>query len=687
MSSILDHWPMSSPPRTSQIEVLNWIEKLPPNIKYILCEMPVGCHAAGTKILMYNGTLKNVEDIIIDDLLMGPDSTPRTVLKLHSGREKMYDIVPETYTKFTVNKGHILSLKNSNNKIINISVNNYLKESDEFKKEYKLWSPDMLKIGDHIHINSFTLPFYYKTIPFNIKKTTIDNYYGFSLDRDHLYMLDNCIVNHNSGKSPVGINLSEWLSNGIGNSFILTPQKILQRQYEASFDAKHLMSLVGKANYECHSKNTNCDIGSDIKPKCAACPARAALAKAVTYPNVVLNYTLALLAFKYTDNFKRRKLMVFDECHVLEHQLVEFNAVSISELRCKKLKIFYESHKKLEDAFEWVETIYLPKLMDMVKKLNEQTKDIEDALEFNPRKLNTDELSIIKNNKEYSNHLKDIWDLKLLSLDEIQNRYVLVTETNSFKFKEIYGKNVFHSFVKPMADKFLFMSSTILDKDEFCNNLGLDPNEAAFISVDSEFDVQNRPVFFIPTMKMNYTWSSDERREERHNMLLKIKELCEMHENESGIIHTGNFKIAEWLVNELGPLVKHDIMHHNPETKISRDDIIDEFQRVSSTTPTILISPSITEGLDLKDDLGRFAMIIKISYGNLGDQWVQRRKQLSEKWYAKEAMVSVIQGCGRIVRSKTDYGVAYILDSSFNYLYYNMSKHIPNWWKQGFERL
>ena len=40
------------------------------------------CHGKGTKILMYDGTIKNVEDIKKGDQLMGDDSTPRIVLSL-----------------------------------------------------------------------------------------------------------------------------------------------------------------------------------------------------------------------------------------------------------------------------------------------------------------------------------------------------------------------------------------------------------------------------------------------------------------------------------------------------------------------------------------------------------------------------------------------------------------------------
>lgn len=89
------------------------------------------CLARGTKIIMFDGSLKNVEDVKIGDKIMGDDSTPRTILSLARGKEEMFDIISETGDKYTVNRSHILSLKcktnNFQNNIVDISVENYLK--------------------------------------------------------------------------------------------------------------------------------------------------------------------------------------------------------------------------------------------------------------------------------------------------------------------------------------------------------------------------------------------------------------------------------------------------------------------------------------------------------------------------------------------------------------------------------
>lgn len=102
------------------------------------------CLGKGTKVLMYDGTLKKVEDVNVGDLLMGDDSTPRRVLSLARGKEKMYWVRQNKAIDYRVNESHILSLKRSRNEgnhkkgdVLNISVKEYLTKSDKFKSNYK----------------------------------------------------------------------------------------------------------------------------------------------------------------------------------------------------------------------------------------------------------------------------------------------------------------------------------------------------------------------------------------------------------------------------------------------------------------------------------------------------------------------------------------------------------------------
>jgi superfamily II DNA or RNA helicase len=102
-----------------------------------LLELPCAygkCLGKDTKILMYDGTIKNVQDIEVGELLMGDDSTPRKVLTLARGQEQMYKISSKKGDSYTCNESHILSLKCSSNygrkmkkgEIIDISVKDFL---------------------------------------------------------------------------------------------------------------------------------------------------------------------------------------------------------------------------------------------------------------------------------------------------------------------------------------------------------------------------------------------------------------------------------------------------------------------------------------------------------------------------------------------------------------------------------
>ena len=70
------------------------------------------CLGRGTKVLMFDGGVKNVEDIQVGDHLCGDDSTSRRVVSLARGREEMVRVTSSSIGEsFLCNRSHILSLK------------------------------------------------------------------------------------------------------------------------------------------------------------------------------------------------------------------------------------------------------------------------------------------------------------------------------------------------------------------------------------------------------------------------------------------------------------------------------------------------------------------------------------------------------------------------------------------------
>ena len=121
----------------------------------VIRQLPTGggkCLGKDTPILMYDGTIKLVQDVRIGDKLMGPDSKARRVLSTCQGVEMLYKVIPNKGEPYVVNESHILSLKctglastpvypseDKMGNIVNISVSDYLKKCNYFKHIHKGW--------------------------------------------------------------------------------------------------------------------------------------------------------------------------------------------------------------------------------------------------------------------------------------------------------------------------------------------------------------------------------------------------------------------------------------------------------------------------------------------------------------------------------------------------------------------
>jgi superfamily II DNA or RNA helicase len=115
--------------------------------KRILAVAPTGCHKIGQGILMFDGTVKAVEDIAPGELLMGPDGRSRTVLRLCRGHGRMVKIRPVKGEPWVVNEDHVLTLVRTsadgqphrNGELIDVTVREWMSWPKWRKHIHKLF--------------------------------------------------------------------------------------------------------------------------------------------------------------------------------------------------------------------------------------------------------------------------------------------------------------------------------------------------------------------------------------------------------------------------------------------------------------------------------------------------------------------------------------------------------------------
>jgi hypothetical protein len=135
-------------------EGLDSIDKVEREIENLRTRMPhimvlhgqggVGkCLGRGTKVIMFDGSTKNVEDIEVGETLMGPDSAPRKVLSTTYGIGPLYKVSQKNGKDYICNDKHILSLQkegtSNNGKEVFISVEEYMGKSKTWKKTHYGW--------------------------------------------------------------------------------------------------------------------------------------------------------------------------------------------------------------------------------------------------------------------------------------------------------------------------------------------------------------------------------------------------------------------------------------------------------------------------------------------------------------------------------------------------------------------
>ena len=110
-----------------------------------------------------------------------------------------------------------------------------------------------------------------------------------------------------------------------------------------------------------------------------------------------------------------------------------------------------------------------------------------------------------------------------------------------------------------------------------------------------------------------------------------VNRIVTKYATKKGITHTHSFKITRAVVDYLRAHGHGSrLLTHSAEIQGSRDKAVRDHS--ASPEPTFLVSPSMTEGLDLKEDLGRWQIICKVPWPSM-DPYIKARMQRDPDWY------------------------------------------------------
>jgi Rad3-related DNA helicase len=519
------------------------------------------------------------------------------------------------------------------------------------------------------------------------------------------------------GKSPVAIALARYL----GSSHICTATKDLQAQYSRDFP--FIRQVKGKSNFICIIKDEmgldeTCNYGPCLKDDGYDCIYKTKLGDykvqgegtkyetveldhfaqkkyidklksqsriiqldwkpchyyhqkwiALKSSHTIYNYKYFLSDLFYSNSMQKRQLLVLDEAHTVESEVADFKSFTVFNEGLTgflpKLSIPYESEYDIET---WIAfgTELREKLLIFIDKASTILEKNIEQYPFTEKNL----IDAITKEKNLTTVIEDMRTNKdnwiVTSVEKTANnqlRKVLVTPIDvSSYFKDILDKGSIS----------LFMSATILSKDYLCKIGGIKSDQVKFIRVqESNFPLKNRPIYL-----MNVAWLNAKTMNQSLPAIANaVNNIMTTHKNEKGIIHTTSYSQLRFIKENISK--ENAIRLIETGSKFDRNEMLEKHYK--SSKPTVLISPSLYLGVDLKDNLSRFQIIVKVPYADLTDRKISVMKQRDPNWYTWNAILKLVQAYGRSIRSKEDFANTYILDSSITFLLKQAKEMSPKW--------
>ena len=470
-----------------------------------------------------------------------------------------------------------------------------------------------------------------------------------------------------TGKSAIAATLSKMY----GSAYILTMTKQLLSQYA---DECNFPLVKGRANFSClnggaevtcdmglckttlNKTNFFCPYGVGKNPTLGSTEAFTTAndapfffnsdnhcnywqqkTNAIQSPITLMNYDYAFLELNFVKHFSKRSLLILDEAHNIEYKIMKN-----LELKLTNQKLEKDIHKRISK-----ETLKDGSIEDWILEL----QSISDA--YNNLDLKNLEKNKVDKIDRTTKKIKSI--VKYLNAEP--KNWVIDADELGVSFKPLrihhYAKNLLFKY----ADVCIFMSATILSYKMFSKWLGLKENEIYYISVDSPFPKEQRPI----ELKLAGKMSKNRIKDTAPKTIPIINDILRKHSRDKGLIHSHSYQNSRFITQNIpnSRLISH--------TSFNRERVLEHFEK--DENPLVLVSPSMSEGVDLPYDNCRFQIIYKIPFPYLGDMQINFRQKKDKRWYAYKTVMTIMQSYGRGMRAKDDSCTTYILDKDILMLF------------------
>ena len=410
---------------------------------------------------------------------------------------------------------------------------------------------------------------------------------------------------------------------------------------------------------------------------------------AMNFGKVAHNYMYYLLESNFAGDFGSPEALVCDEAHAIEHIIMDFISVTISQRELTNIKAPIFNFQDADSSYKMLVALYeqfIPKRLNetniALNEINNIDANEEDGTAKSRKKEGSEQR--LKVEKSRLEQLREKIGYFLSKFHNNKTAWIFLPHVNEkrefvkMEFRPLYANDFVEDKLFQKSKKKLLMSATILDFDTFKRTLGITDKKCLTIQVPSPFPVENRLIYKANIAKLDAKSISPKNPNNVLKQLMSFIDQTVEHSkfrNEKGIIHTTTYKMAEYIEKHS---VYSDRMLFHSDSK-GANEVLE--QHKNTNAPSVIVTPSMTDGVSLDDDLARFQIPLRVPYMNVGDPVIKERARVDRPWYFWQTALPLFQSFGRIVRNMTDYGITIIPDDRIDYFLGNQFGYdkVPGW--------
>lgn len=500
---------------------------------------------------------------------------------------------------------------------------------------------------------------------------------------------DNVVIDApvGSGKSAINMTILKY-----GNSGFYTTPSVSLRQQLMNDDvlSEEFVGLRARADYTCGITGQNCrdcDINTSSEQSCAEqgpkctywstkMSAIGSDISAITFSYLIIDNLLPVENNGVPISFDDRDGLVIDEAQDLITQTASLHAGFKITPHSLPYHVFQGA---IQDA-DYDDSSY-----DDVKS------DVDRIYKLCKNYIR--EVPLTEMSEEEKKCKKLIDKIEWME-EEIERDNPWVVDVDSTKYGNSYEKTLelrpvnVSSFLKnnvwSRAKKRVISTATLpyrSNPEIWLRKVGLDPEKTKVITVSMRFPVENRP---IHTGTMVASMSGEGDKDNWSAIMDRLEELASNHYDENGLVHTSSYSRAQ-RVKEAVDKDKHPYLYENIIVHNQKADADNELEKWQNSERDIFLSPSMMQGVDLKEDMCRWQVLLKVPYPPMDSrtEYIVNNQKYGWLEYKERALIRTVQSYGRAVRSKSDTAEYYVLDKDFNKLVKNRTP--PKWFTEAID--